>query len=167
MREKTDYLYSMTIFFAENRGNLSILMYCVDLSFSKKNNPKNYHMYPVAAGLRDVKAMGGEPVNKVSHSKSDKSQSSSSKSSHSGAKFTSKPPRPNSNNSKVSETKPKTPCSGCGNFHWKKDCPFHIAKCHACKKKGHLKKMCFESKSGKTRPKSDVHFASSDRHRPT
>ena len=118
------------------------------------------------AALRDVKAMGGEPVHKVhSQSKLGKAGISSSKNIHSGGKFTSKPS--SSNNSKGSDAKPKMPCTGCGNFHWKKDCPFRNAECHTCKKKGHIKKMCFESRSDKTQPKSNVHFSSSDRHSPT
>ena len=39
--------------------------------------------------------------------------------------------------------KPIKPCQGCGNSHWKKDCPFKDAECHKCKRKGHIAKVCF------------------------
>ncbi|XP_076052771.1 uncharacterized protein LOC143032187 [Oratosquilla oratoria] len=51
---------------------------------------------------------------------------------------------------------PKTPCSGCGKLHWKRDCPFKNASCHLCKQKGHLKKMCYTSKSKTTPSKKNV-----------
>ena len=40
--------------------------------------------------------------------------------------------------------KPKTKCSGCGQFHWRSACPYKETVCHACGKKGHLKKCCFK-----------------------
>ena len=39
--------------------------------------------------------------------------------------------------------KPSKPCTGCGAYHWRKECPFRNATCHLCKKQGHIKKMCF------------------------
>ncbi|XP_076037783.1 uncharacterized protein LOC143023154 [Oratosquilla oratoria] len=53
---------------------------------------------------------------------------------------------------------PKTPCSGCGKLHWKRDCPFKNASCHLCIQKGHLKKMCYTSKSKTTPSKCIVNF---------
>ena len=115
------------------------------------------------AALRDVQAMGGETVNRVqSQSRLGKLQTSNSNGYTSGSKVK----RSSANNShpKSTDSKPKTPCSGCGNFHWKKDCPFKNTECYTCKKKGHLKKMCFDSQKQKTQSKSNVNFSSDDRH---
>lgn len=46
-------------------------------------------------------------------------------------------------NSKANTNLPKTNCFGCGEKHWKSDCPFKEAVCHSCQKKGHIKKMCY------------------------
>ena len=55
----------------------------------------------------------------------------------------------NANNNKSST--PKSACFGCGGKHWKKDCPFKNAECHACRQVGHIKKMCKnQSKSKNT-----------------
>ena len=120
------------------------------------------------AALRDVQAMSGETVNRVqSRVRPGKSQSQTSnfKSYKSGTNV--KHSNTANSHPKSTDSKPKTPCTGCGNFHWKKDCPFKNAECHACKKKGHLKKMCFESPKQKTHSKSNVNFSSDNRHRPT
>ena len=39
-------------------------------------------------------------------------------------------------------SKPMNACSGCGNMHWKKNCPMKDAKCYKCGRKGHIKKVC-------------------------
>ena len=59
-------------------------------------------------------------------------------------KFNNKPTNKSKsyNDSNSTSDRPKSKCSGCGNFHWKKDCPFLNAECFNCKKTGHLKKMC-------------------------
>ena len=49
----------------------------------------------------------------------------------------------NKSYSKPNSTKPNQPCTGCGNLHWKKDCPFQKAECRKCKKIGHIAKVCF------------------------
>ena len=37
---------------------------------------------------------------------------------------------------------PKFPCSGCGQKHWRRDCPWRDKECFRCGKKGHLRKCC-------------------------
>ena len=69
-------------------------------------------------------------------------------------------PRHTNAQSKPTDSKPKNPCNGCGNTHWKKECPFKNAECHLCKKKGHIKKMCFKAQSQKSQSKSNVNFSS-------
>ena len=51
-----------------------------------------------------------------------------------------KKPRPVGGKEKPS--KPEKPCSGCGKYHWKNDCPFKDKDCFSCKKKGHISKVC-------------------------
>ena len=115
------------------------------------------------AASKDVQAMTSGSVHYVPTS-----QSSSKKGFISGSKsqsFNKSKPANVSSPSNASNI-PKTPCTGCGNRHWKRECPFKSATCHACKQKGHIKKMCFTSKSKstaqRTQSKSQVHFADSD-----
>ena len=54
---------------------------------------------------------------------------------------------------------PTSPCSGCGKLHWKKDCPFKGAVCHACNRKGHIKPVCCVSKSGNSGATENVNFS--------
>ena len=55
----------------------------------------------------------------------------------------SKSSNPNSANS----SKPNQPCTGCGKWHWKRDCPYKDAECRKCKKTGHIAKVCFGKSS--------------------
>ena len=58
--------------------------------------------------------------------------------------------------------KPKKPCSGCGASHWKSDCPFTKAECYACKKIGHIAKVCFsKDKQKAAKPSSESRNVSS------
>ena len=60
--------------------------------------------------------------------------------------FVKKPTKETQSNSKSRwepSTRPNQPCSGCGSFHWKKDCPFRNAECRKCGIKGHIAKVCF------------------------
>ena len=77
-----------------------------------------------------------------------------------------KQPHPTNAQSKPTDSKPKNPCNGCGNTHWKKECPFKNAECHLCKKKGHIKEMCFKAQSQKSQSKSNVNFSSDGRSAP-
>ena len=74
-----------------------------------------------------------------SHSSSKKSfNSGSSLKNHSFSKAKTDSTPNLSNVSRSSSDKanvPKMPCSGCGKLHWKRDCPFKNATCHACKQK--------------------------------
>ena len=113
------------------------------------------------AALKDVQAMASGIVHYVPTSQSGgkKSFGSSSKT-HAANK--SKPTNFDKTNASCSTT-PKSPCSGCGKLHWKRDCPFKSATCHSCKQKGHIQKMCYRSKpGGKTQPKSQVNFTNCD-----
>ena len=62
------------------------------------------------------------------------------------------------------------PCSGCGRLHWKRDCPFKNATCHACKQKEHIQKVCFAAKSkpmvNRTQSKGQVNFANHEDNPP-
>ena len=108
------------------------------------------------AASKDVQAMSSgtvhyvpskSPVLKKTFMSGPASNSSSFKSSSSKAKsFV-------SNSSNMSNV-PKMPCSGCGKLHWKRDCPFKNATCHSCKRRGHIKKMCFTCTSKPTQSKS-------------
>ena len=51
--------------------------------------------------------------------------------------------KPSPKPSPTNPVKHYKPCQGCGNSHWKKDCPFKDAECHKCKRKGHIAKVCF------------------------
>ena len=44
--------------------------------------------------------------------------------------------------STASPTKPNAACSGCGKFHWKRDCPYRETVCFSCGNRGHLKRCC-------------------------
>ena len=44
------------------------------------------------------------------------------------------------------QSRPSSPCSGCGGKHWKRDCPFKDAECFKCKRKGHIMKVCGNNK---------------------
>ena len=55
-------------------------------------------------------------------------------------------PSNSKNRSQHNSEKPKTNCSGCGQLHWKKSCPYKSYECHNCKRKGHLSKMCTNTK---------------------
>ena len=73
----------------------------------------------------------------------------------------SKPQRNSSNfgKSKVGsgDSKPMNACSGCGNMHWKRNCPFKFAKCYRCGHKGHVRKVCKTKVTGANR--TDVNVA--------
>ena len=71
----------------------------------------------------------------------------------------------NSNNSSYNRsdhsknaTKPKSKCSGCGQLHWKRDCPFLNSECYTCKQKGHISKVCHNK--AKTTNKINNHNSS-------
>ena len=85
-----------------------------------------------------------------SNSRKDDSKNYSSNSKHS--------------NATDNKSKPSSSCSGCGSFHWKKDCPFKDAECFSCGRKGHLKKYCRNKPKGKSTSKNNtkgVHKVSS------
>ena len=118
------------------------------------------------AAIRDAQAMGGTgststgTVHSLNHRSNTKSKVSMSqpktkpKSNYNANTYK------GSNNSKSS---PKTPCSGCGKWHWKNDCPFKSAECHLCKKVGHIKKMCFKAKN-KEKGASNVNFSCEEKN---
>ena len=119
------------------------------------------------AASKDVQAMSSGLVHYAPSSQSNSRPNKdivSGSSSKSQSKSKGKPT--NANHSGNTTNIPKTPCSGCGKLHWKRDCPFKSATCHACKQKGHIKKVCFASKSkpteSKTQSKSQVHFTDCD-----
>ena len=47
-------------------------------------------------------------------------------------------------------SKPNSKCSGCGAFHWRKECPFLKSKCHKCNGIGHLKWVCRSKNTSST-----------------
>lgn len=71
-------------------------------------------------------------------------------------KFSSSPSKPKGGKSEV----PSKPCSGCGSRHWRRDCPFKEAVCHGCRKRGHIKKMCYN----KTKPNSNYQHSKGNVH---
>ena len=60
--------------------------------------------------------------------------------------------------------KPKSKCSGCGSFHWRKDCPFINSECFSCKKTGHISKMCMNYK--KSSDTNKINYESSRNAKP-
>ena len=50
---------------------------------------------------------------------------------------------------------PKKKCYGCGQLHWKKDCPFKESVCHACNKKGHIQKVCHSKNKNSSSPSTN------------
>ena len=112
------------------------------------------------AASKDVQAMSSGTVHYVpgSHKGPKKTFTSNHKSHPTG-----KPKPANASYSSSGANIPKTPCTGCGQLHWKRDCPFKDATCHLCKQRGHIKKVCFQAKSKaivsvKTQSKSNVNF---------
>ena len=104
------------------------------------------------AAARDAKEIGShsggnnaQTVHSVNSKNKSKSFKKPSPNSGSPAPFVKKPDSNQSHpKSKVSKSsKPNQPCSGCGNRHWRRDCPFKDAECHKCQKKGHIAKACF------------------------
>ena len=87
------------------------------------------------AAHRDVQAMGHQHVHKVFVKHKNKQPSQ-------------QVPKQNNRDAKQAnvKTKPKLPCTGCGQKHWRNDCPYKHVECYLCKKKGHLQKMCFQAK---------------------
>ena len=110
---------------------------------------------------KDVQAMSSGSVHYVPGSQSGPKKKNSTFSSKNRAFGKSK--SGDTSSSSVGSNTPKTPCTGCGKLHWKRECPFKNATCHACKQKGHIKKVCFQSKSKptseKAQTKSNVNFA--------
>ena len=68
----------------------------------------------------------------------------------SGSKNTGGSSRPRTNDPQHRGSKPDSKCSGCGAFHWRKDCPFLKTKCHKCLRIGHLKRVCKSKNSSST-----------------
>uniref|UniRef100_A0A914Q1Q4 RNA-directed DNA polymerase n=1 Tax=Panagrolaimus davidi TaxID=227884 RepID=A0A914Q1Q4_9BILA len=55
----------------------------------------------------------------------------------------------------ASKPPPPTPCPACGGAHWKVDCSFKDATCHACGGKGHIAKACKNGKKKNDHPASN------------
>ena len=114
------------------------------------------------AASKDVQAMSSGTVHYVPGPQGGpkKTFMSSSKSRSAGK---AKPANASFHSSGSNSNIPKTPCTGCGQLHWKRDCMFKNATCHLCKQKGHIKKVCFQAKKPivtvKTQSKSNVHFS--------
>ena len=111
------------------------------------------------AASKDVQAMASGSVNHIPRSSlGPKKTFTSGSKSHPTGTGNAKP-----SNVNVKANTPKTPCTGCGKLHWKRDCPFKEAICHECKQKGHIKKMCFQAKSKqssqKAPSKSNINFS--------
>uniref|UniRef100_A0A914P7D8 CCHC-type domain-containing protein n=1 Tax=Panagrolaimus davidi TaxID=227884 RepID=A0A914P7D8_9BILA len=60
----------------------------------------------------------------------------------------------------ASKPPPPTPCPACGGAHWKADCPFKDATCHACSGKGHIAKACKNGKKKNATPASNKNHRS-------
>ena len=102
------------------------------------------------AAIRDAQAMGStggtgtvHHLNKKYNAKSNVSMSKSKNKSKSNSNVSTNAYK-GSNSS--SSNNPKTPCSGCGCLHWKKDCPFKSAECHLCKKLDTLRKCVLKQR---------------------
>ena len=159
----TDMLRDRFVMGLANETTQQLLLAEADLTFNKAVDMATAR----EAALRDVQAMGGGNVHNIkSQSNSGRQQSYNSKGHQSNGKSTMKQPHPTNAQSKPTDSKPKNPCNGCGNTHWKKECPFKNAECHLCKKKGHIKKMCFKAQSQKSQSKSNVNFSSDGRSAP-
>lgn len=42
----------------------------------------------------------------------------------------------------IKARRPTRECYGCGEMHWRKDCPYVDAQCPLCRKKGHKQELC-------------------------
>ena len=115
-----------------NRATQQALLTDSDLDFKKATNVASTR----EAAMRELDASHSigntsDSVNKVSFSKN-KGKPNSNKN------FKPENENRNGNNS----TKPKSKCFGCGQLHWKRDCPFANKECFKCRGKGHISKMC-------------------------
>lgn len=111
------------------------------------------------AAIRDVQAMGlSSPPTTTTSNDNVSSDVNRMHSDKNGARSKFKPKSLQSSN-----TQPKSACSGCGQRHWKRDCPFKDSECFSCKKKGHIKKMCFKTK----KENSSIHRATQHQEPPT
>ena len=159
----TDMLRDRFVMGLANETTQQLLLAEADLTFNKAVDMATAR----EAALRDVQAMGGGNVHNIkSQSNSGRQQCYNSKGHQSNGKSKVNQPHHTNAQSKPTDSKPKNPCNGCGNTHWKRECPFKNAECHLCKKKGHIKKMCFKAQSQKSQSKSNVNFSSDGRSAP-
>ena len=118
-----------------NETTQQLLLAEADLTFNRAVVMAMAH----EAALRDVQAMGGGTIHNIrSQSNSSRQQTYNSKGHQSNGKSKMKQQCPTSEHPKPTDSKPNTPCTVCGNIHWKKDCPFKNAECQLCKTKGHI-----------------------------
>lgn len=158
----SDMLRDRFVMGLSNETTQHTLLAEADLTFEKAVNVASAR----EAALRDVQAMGGTNVHRI--------QGHSERSGGSGRQSPGttrrQPPGisgPHTKGKRNPNSKPKTPCSGCGKMHWKSDCPLKDAECFGCHKKGHIRSMCFLAKSqrppGKGQgPAKNVNFSEND-----
>ena len=146
----TDMLRDRFVMGLSNETTQHTLLAEADLTFEKAVDVASAR----EAALRDVQVMGGAKVHRILGQgevtgRSRRTSPGATRPQPQG--FPSHHPKNKSN----PNSKPKTPCSGCGKMHWKRDCPLKDAECFLCHKKGHIRSMCFLSKS--QRPQGKVH----------
>ena len=139
-----DMLRDRLVMGLKDQDTQRALLTAKDLTFSKAVETA----FSREAAAKDVKAIGSNSSNSSNHSintinpKGKYSKKGKPKFS-SQANVNKSVGSPNNSKYESKPTKPNQPCMGCGNSHWKKDCPFKKAECRKCKKIGHIAKVCF------------------------
>lgn len=163
----TEMLRDRFVMGLSNEKVQQVLLAESDLTFEKAVSMASAR----EAASKDVQAMSSGTVHYVPGSQGGQKKTFSSNFlSNSKSRSSGKSKPANASCSSSGANTPKTPCTGCGQLHWKRDCPFKNATCHLCKLRGHIKKVCFQATKSKpnvslrTKSKSNVNFTELENH---
>ncbi|CAB0005038.1 unnamed protein product, partial [Nesidiocoris tenuis] len=62
--------------------------------------------------------------------------------------------------------KPAKPCYGCGDFHWRVECPYRNKQCPKCSRFNHSPQYCRNSSYGNNNSRSRAHYIASEEAAP-